>query len=175
MTSPTFTLADLSLHRDALLQLNVEYMEWTMSEIVKATGTTAQALMGMPVPSYVEKMIGKVCGDAPPRGAFYLVESDGALAGMGGLRWVRDGVAEAKRIYVRADQRGKRLGEAILQRVMDDARRFGYHSMVLDSGPFMKSAHRIYEQFGFAYRAPYPEAEVPAELHPIWRFMERAL
>ncbi len=175
MASTTFTLAKLAEHRDQLMLLNIEYMSWAIGEVGKITGATAQDMVGMSPAEYVASVIDKVCGDAPPKGAFYLVWSDGELAGMGGLRWVRDGVAEVKRIYVRPAQRGKQLGEAILQRVLDDAKQFGYQHIMLDSGPYMHAAHRIYEAFGFVDRGPYIEAEVPVEFHPMWRFMERAV
>lgn len=175
MAPPAFLLADPVKHRDALLRINIEYMTWVTAGIGKSFGASAANLNGVPVAEYVAGVIDKVCGDAPPRGAFYLVEHDGALAGMGGLRRVRDGVAEVKRVYVRPTQRGKHLGEAILQRVLDDAAAFGYRTVVLDSAPFMQSAQRLYENAGFVDRPPYPETEVPPELHGGWRFMERAL
>ncbi len=170
-----FELANLATHREQLLQLNIEYMGWAIGEVGKITGASPEELVGMSPTDYVASVIDKVCGDGPPVGSFYLVWSDGQLAGMGGLRRVADSVAEVKRIYVRPTQRGKRLGEAILRRVLDDAKQFGYQRILLDSGPYMQTAHRLYEAFGFAYRGPYPEAEVPAALYPIWRFMERAV
>lgn len=175
MTPPTFTLADPVIHHDALLRINVEYMSWVTTELEKSFGLSAVELNGMPVPEYVASMIDKVCSDAPPRGAFYLVEHGGAIAGMGGLRCIREGVAEVKRVYVRPAHRGKHLGETILQRVLDDAAAFGYRSIVLDTAPFMLSAQRLYEAAGFVDRPPYEEAEVPPALHHAWRFMERAL
>ena len=175
MTTLTFIPAHPATHRKALLELNIEYLRWVLAGFGKMTGASAQDMLGMEVPEYVASVIDKVCGDPPPRGIFYLVESDGVLAGMGGLRRVRDGVAEVKRIYVRPAHRGQRLGESILQRILDDATAFGYHSMWLDSAPFMQSAQRIYEQFGFVDRGPYEEVEAPKELHPFVRFMEKSL
>jgi len=175
MTRPTFTVAHPITHRDALLRINLEYMSWVTAEIEKAFGVTTSDILGMPLPDYVAGAIDKVCGDAPPRGVFYLVERGGALAGMGGLRRVRDGVAEIKRLYVRPAHRGERLGETVLQRLLGDASGFGYSSVVLDSAPFMRSAQRLYEAAGFADRVPYPETEVPPALHGTWRFMERAV
>lgn len=175
MTSPIFTLADPDSHRDALLQLNIEYLSWTGAEIEKLFDLSFIDLTGVLVPEYVNSTIDKVCGDPPPRGVFYLVEYDGLVAGMGGLRTVRDGVCELKRVYVRPTFRGKQLGETILHRMLDDASNFGFQKMVLDTGPFMRSAHRLYEAAGFSDCPPYPEAEVPAALHHGWRFMERTI
>lgn len=175
MTQLKFIPAHPETHRAALLELNIEYLQWVMAGIGKLTGTAASDVNGMAVPEYVASVIEKVCGDAPPKGAFYLVELDGLLAGMGGLRWVRPGVSEVKRIYVRPTHRGQRLGQAILRRIVDDATAFGYQTMVLDTAPFMQSAQKIYREFGFVDRGPYEEVEVPQEFHAIWRFMERPL
>ncbi len=175
MASTTFTVANLAEHRELLLQLNVEYMSWALAEVGKIIGATPAAIVGMSPADYVASVIDKVCGEGPPKGVFYLVWSNGELAGMGGLRWVRDGVAELKRIYVRPSQRGKHLGEATVRRLLDDAKAFGYSRILLDSGPYMQSAHRVYEAFGFTDCSPYLEAEVPLAFHAMWRFMERAV
>lgn len=175
MTHLEFIPGDSTLHRSELTELNIEYLNWVLSGFSNITGTSPHDMLGMEVPQYVESTIDKVCGDVPPRGTFYLVMCDGALAGMGGLRYVREGVAEVKRIYVRPAFRGKRLGEAILQRILGDATSYGYQSMVLDSAPFMQYAQRIYAQHGFVDRPPYDEVEAPKELHPLIRFMEKSL
>ena len=175
MTLPQFILADATLHRRQLVELNIEYLRWVLDGFCKITGKSSNDMLGMDLAEYVDGTVDKVCGDSPPRGAFYLVEFDGALAGMGGLRFVRDGVAEVKRIYVRPTFRGKRLGDAILQRVLSDAKAFGYRSMVLDTAPFMQSAQHVYVQHGFVDRLPYDEVEAPKELHPFIRFMEKSL
>jgi GNAT superfamily N-acetyltransferase len=173
MTTINFTLADPHTHRADLLLLSNEYMDWVLGELSAITGASPEAMMGMPVATYVENSLDKVCSELPPVGSFYLVHADGVLAGMGGLRRVEDGVGEVKRIYVRPSQRGKGLGEAIMQRVLADAADFGYARMLLDSAPFMQSAHRLYENLGFQYRSAYEPTEVPTQFHAIWRFMER--
>lgn len=169
----TSTLANPVADRDALLGLNIEYMSWVAEGIEQSFGLTSLALLGMDLPAYVSSVIDKVCGEPPPRGAFYLVHVDGELAGMGGLRRIGDGVAEVKRIYVRPAFRGLKLGQSILQRLLDDAHAFGYPCVRLDSAPFMQSAQRVYAAAGFVDREPYDGAEVPTVLHAGWRFMER--
>jgi GNAT superfamily N-acetyltransferase len=90
---------------------------------------------------------------------------------MGGLRRVSDGVGEIKRIYVPKAVRGAGVGVRILDRLIEDARSFGYRELVLDTGPFMTSAHRLYEAAGFVDIPAYADAEVPEALHHDWRFM----
>lgn len=173
MSNLTFTLASPVAHRDAMLGINIEYMAWVAAGIEQSFGLTSQALLGMPPAEYVASVIDKVCGEPPPRGAFYLVYVDRDLAGMGGLRPLGDGVAEIKRIYVRPAFRGMSLGQSILQRLLMDAQAFGYPHICLDSAPFMQAAHRLYAAAGFVDRGPYDGLEVPEVLHAGWRFMER--
>lgn len=94
---------------------------------------------------------------------------------LGHIRHLRPGVAEVKRIYIRPEFRGQKIGESMLARLLADARAFGYRSICLETGPFMKSAHRIYETSGFSDCPAYEGAEVPLQFHSRWRFMERAL
>jgi GNAT superfamily N-acetyltransferase len=173
--STRFIAADTRLHRSELVELNVEYVSWVFDEIEKMFGVPADEVVGMPAREYIPGVIDKVCGDPPPRGAFYLVQVEGQLAGMGGLRFLRPGVTEIKRLYVRPGFRGMRLGEALLRRLLDDARSFGYEKACLDTGLFMKSAHRLYETNGFTDCSVYEGVEVPPGFHTRWRFMERSL
>ena len=126
-------------------------------------------------PAYVESVLDKICDRTPPEGIFYLVETHGRLAAMGGLRGLEPSLVELKRIYVRPAFRGSGLGERILTRLLTDAQDFGYQRICLESAPFMKNAHGIYQRAGFADRLPYEAAEVPVEFHDRWRFMERLL
>ena len=129
----------------------------------------------MPLAQYIPTVIDKICAEPPPRGIFYLAQCNGALASMGGIRFLREGAAEIKRIYVRPAYRGAKIGEHMLERLLSDAARFGYTSVFLDSGPFMTSAHKLYARCGFVDCLPYPETEVAAEFQTGWRFMCRSL
>jgi GNAT superfamily N-acetyltransferase len=175
MQNHEFIAANIETHRDELVQLNVEYLSWVFDGIETLFGVPANQIVGMPAREYVPSVIEKVCGDPPPKGIFYLVKVDGKLAGMGGLRFLHTGVAEIKRIYFRPEYRGMKLGERMLDRLLADAKAFGYQSVCLDTALFMKSAHRIYETNGFSDCAAYEGVEVPSEFHTRWRFMERAL
>jgi ribosomal protein S18 acetylase RimI-like enzyme len=158
-------------HDDAIVQLHLEYMTWVAKKIEAAFGLTEQALYGMTTAQYVNSVKDQVCGDAPPLGTFYVVDAAGELAGMGGLRQLRPGVAEIKRIYVRPEQRGKQVGRTLLQRLLSDAQAFGFTQVVLDTAPFMQSAQRLYRSLGFVDCPAYEGTEVPAALQGSWCFM----
>lgn len=175
MSNINFVPADLAIHRNTLLKLNVEYMQWNSEQLLAMFGIRFKDVAGAEVPEYVASHIDKACGEPPPNGCFYLVEYNGEVAGMGGLRRIHGDISELKRVYVRPAFRGKNIGAAILQRVLVDAKAFGFKSMRLDTGPFMHAAHRLYLSNGFVDRAPYIEAEVGEALHDRWRFMEREI
>ena len=166
-----FERADLTRDRAVLTQFNIAYLDWIGLSVQDRFGLSLPELIGAPIPAYVESALDKLCAGTPPTGVFYLVFDGGSAVGMGGLRRLRDGVAEIKRIYVPRAVRGGGIGAQVLGRLMEDARAFGFAEVMLDTGPFMTSAHRLYEAAGFVDVPPYSEAEVPAALHHDWRFM----
>jgi GNAT superfamily N-acetyltransferase len=174
VTAPAFRLADPVTDRATLLDINVEYLTWVFAEIEQLFGPPAREVLGMEVVDYVPTVIDEVCGDPPPRGAFYLVEVDGQVMGMGGLRHSEDGIAELKRVYVRSSGRGHGLGEAIATRLVADARVFNYRRVRLDTLPFMRTAQALYERMGFLDCAPYP-IEMPEVFRSGIRYLELTL
>jgi GNAT superfamily N-acetyltransferase len=175
MHEPEFIVAHASTHRDELIELNSEYLTWVFAGIETHFNVAADDIVGKPASEYVVTVIDKVCGAPPPEGIFYLLKVDGELAGMGGLRSVRAGVAEIKRLYVRPRFRGMRLGELLLRRLLSDAALFHYASVCLDSALFMTAAHRLYEREGFTDCPLYDGVEVPAPFRARWRYMQRSL
>src|SRR3974390_1894780 len=84
---------------------------------------------------------------APPSGRLLLAEYEGQLAGCGALRKLEDGICEMKRLYIRPQFRGKRLGRALADRIIAEARGIGYRRMRLDTvEPIMKDAVAMYRQ-----------------------------
>ncbi len=173
-SKPLFRLVDLAVDREAVFRLTVEYMTWVTQGIADCE-QAAEAPSAASVERYVAGSLDPMCSEQPPDGAFYLVELGGGLAGMCGLRQIAPRVAEFKRIYVRPSHRGHGLGEAMLQRLIDDATAFGCEKAVLDSAPFMHGAHRLYAAAGFTDCPLYPGSEAPQHLLDVWRFMERRL
>lgn len=84
-----------------------------------------------------------------PEGRLYLAYWDGELAGCIGLRKIDSENCEMKRLYVREKFRGKHIGNVLIQKILEDAREIGYSHMLLDTLPFLRSAVRLYEKYGF--------------------------
>ncbi|MEE4210347.1 MAG: GNAT family N-acetyltransferase [Parvularcula sp.] len=173
--SLSFVRADLDKHREVLTRFNIEYLDWADASVQDHFGLALPILLGMPISEYVDSALEKLCKGTPPEGVFYVVLDGETAMGMGGLRRIRDGVGEIKRIYVSPASRGGGTGPTILERLVSDAHSFGHRELLLETGPFMTSAHRIYKAAGFEETEPYPGAEVPKELRHDWRFMRRRL
>jgi ribosomal protein S18 acetylase RimI-like enzyme len=99
---------------------------------------------------------------APPSGALFLARAaDGAPVGCVALRSVEpEGSCEMKRLYVAPEGRGLGLGKALMQSVVDEARRIGYREMRLDTLPTMLAAQAMYRAAGFREIAPYYDTPV---------------
>jgi len=91
-----------------------------------------------------------------PEGRLLLAEYDGQLAGCVALHKLEPGICEMKRLYLRPQFRGKRLGRALAGHIITEARQIGYQCMRLDTvEPVMRDAVAMYRRIGFREIAPY--------------------
>jgi len=94
-----------------------------------------------------------------PRGRLAVAWVEGEPAGCIALRPVDASRCEFKRLYVRPAFRGTRLGKALLEWLIGEARSAGYREMVCDTMPVMEQALAMYERIGFERTGPYvPDA-----------------
>jgi putative acetyltransferase len=113
-----------------------------------------------------DKEVAGLPGDyVRPGGRLLLAHYNGELAGCVALHASHEAaIAEMKRLYVRPQFRGKKIGRALLDRVLDEARSAGYCAVRLDTiAERMREAVAMYRAYGFkeiaAYR-PNPEPSV---------------
>lgn len=93
---------------------------------------------------------------APPDGRLILAYKDRELAGGIALRRIEDDVCEMKRLYLRETARGSGIGNALIEKLIDEARLIGYEKMRLDTfPPRMGKAVKLYESHGFREISPY--------------------
>lgn len=107
---------------------------------------------------------------APPRGALFVVADGNRLVAMIAFRPLDEATCEMKRLFVRAEARGRGLAGRLITRAVDEARRAGYSEMRLDTLPMMGDAQALYVAFGFADIAPYYETPIAGT-----RFMAKRL
>ncbi len=175
MATPIFVQVDPDVHGAAITAITLEYFDWMNAEIQSAYNFTIPEIVGQPLNIYVQMTVKTICSSYPPDGVFYLMQEDGECVGCGGLRRLPDQSVEIVRIFTRPPFRGRGYGQRLFARLLADARDYGYATAKLDTGAFMRSAHRIYESFGFVDCPPYEGAEPPPQLIPYWRYMSKNL
>jgi GNAT superfamily N-acetyltransferase len=128
-----------------------EYLEWLNERIQRDYGIEFD----------VEAMLVSDLSDRdkfyPPDGRFYLAQYKGDIAGVGCLKKLEEGVGEVQRMYVPPSFRGKGVGRAILNRLIEDARSIGYRRLKLESLEFLEAAHSLYRSAGFHEIDPYAD------------------
>ena len=123
---------------------------------------------------FFEQDMAKLQQFAPPSGCL-LLAYEGNVAGCACLRKIGEDVGEIKRMYVRPEYRRKGIGRSLLQAIIHKARQIGYSKIRLDSAPFAKAAHALYNSAGFQNIEPYPESEIPEKYYSNWVFMEMVI
>jgi GNAT superfamily N-acetyltransferase len=91
-----------------------------------------------------------------PSGGLLLVFNADFPVGCAGIRQLDNATAELKRMYIKGEYRGLKIGVALLQRSIDLAKTLGYKKLRLDTLAKMAKAQQLYYSFGFyeidAYR-----------------------
>jgi putative acetyltransferase len=83
------------------------------------------------------------------RGAFLVAREGGRAVGCGAIRLIDPTTAEAKRMYVEPDRRGRGIGRAMLAGLEAAARQLGARRLVLETGIHQKAAIALYRHAGF--------------------------
>jgi GNAT superfamily N-acetyltransferase len=136
-------------HKQQAGSLIREYLEW-LNERVQCD---------YDIEFDVESMVASDLSDSekfhPPNGRFYLVQYKGDIAGVGCLKKLAEGVGEIQRMYVLPSFRGRDIGRAIVNRLIEDGRFIGYSRLKLESLEFLEAAHLLYRSVGFHEIDPY--------------------
>lgn len=92
----------------------------------------------------------------PPSGRLTLCYADDKPAGCIALRKIDEDTCEMKRLYVKPEYRGLKLGKKLSEYLLDEARKIGYKKMRLDTiAASMQHAFNLYKQMGFYEIKPY--------------------
>ncbi|MHB1356344.1 MAG: GNAT family N-acetyltransferase [Anaerolineae bacterium] len=132
---------------DDIKQLFNEYVAWLHIDL--AFQDYANELSSLP---------GKY---AEPDGRLYIAYVDCQSAGCVALRRFDAKRCEMKRLYVRPQYRGLKLGRILAEQVIGDARSCGYTEMLLDTLSFMPDAIALYQRLGFVEIGAYYPNPIP--------------
>jgi len=92
---------------------------------------------------------------AAPHGRLLLALYEEKIAGCVGLWKVNDQVCEMKRLWVRPEFRGKKIGRQLAEFVIEQAKLIGYSKMKLDTIDTMTEAIKLYVSLGFKSTSAY--------------------
>jgi len=95
-----------------------------------------------------------------PTGRLYIAYLEGQVAGCIALKKISKTECEMKRLYVRPEFSGNKIGEVLVEAIVNDAKEIGYHFMLLDTFPMLEKAIRLYERMGFYRIPPYNNSPV---------------
>jgi putative acetyltransferase len=116
--------------------------------------------------SFDQELAGLPGDYAPPDGRLLIAEYRGQLAGCVALHKLEAEICEMKRLYLRPQLRGRGVGRALAEAVIEEARAIGYRKMRLDTvEPVMPNAVAMYRRLGFAEIAPYRANPIAGALY----------
>lgn len=105
-----------------------------------------------------------------PKGQLLLAWRGEEALGCIALRPISDDTCEMKRLYVRPQARGERLGRRLVEQLCTEASQAGYRRIVLDTLPSMEEAVQLYQSLNFQVTDPYVFNPLPGAL-----FLEKLL
>lgn len=109
----------------------------------------------------------------PPTGRLMLAYSNqGRLVGCGTLQQARADAGELKRLYVRPEASGHRLGRALVDARMCAAREMGWRTLLVNAVKDNQDMLRIYKAIGFRFIERYPECSDNIELADYFEYMQ---
>jgi putative acetyltransferase len=88
-------------------------------------------------------------------GCFALARAGVQAVACGAFRPVDAATVEIKRMYVRPEFRGQRLGRALLAVLEEEARRRGFTTSILETGERNYEAIVLYKACGYAHIPPF--------------------
>jgi len=105
--------------------------------------------------NYEDELAGLPGDYALPQGKLYLADYNDRLAGCIALKPYEGTTCELKRLFVRPEFRGKRVGRTLMEKCIADAREIGYNTALLDTMGFLAESVVLYRKLGFTETTPY--------------------
>lgn len=142
-----------------------EYLDWVFDRLRDFKIETAD------VDAMLIRTMQELDQYLPPEGRLLLAYQQIVPAGVIFLKKIRADTCEIKRMYVAPEFRGCGIGQALLDRIIEEAWSAGYARILLDSVMFMQRAQELYRSRGFVEIEQYPESEMKDPLHKHLTYM----
>ena len=82
-----------------------------------------------------------------------------------GLKQMDESTCEMKRLYVKPSYRGRKIGLALVNRILKEGKLLHYKTMRLDTLVSLERAVSLYRQVGFREIEPYYDNPLPDVLY----------
>ena len=128
------------------------YIEQVRNRILEYTTALGRDLSFQDIENELSDPTGKY---TPPAGEILVAYEEGTVWGMVAYHRHSEERCEMKRLYVDPQCRGQRLGEKLVDQIIEHAKNAGYKEMVLDTLEPMVPAIRLYQKSGFEVCEPY--------------------
>ena len=155
-------------HLEGIRSILTEYMTFLANEMIKPPWK-----YNIEVENGVNFSMKNLDKFAKPDGRLFLVKVEDQIAGTISMRKIREDSGEIKRMFVRPNFRGRKLGNLMIEEVIEIAKENGYLKLYLDTAQYMSSTVTLYKKFGFEETEPYPECIVPKEFWEKLIFMKK--
>jgi len=100
-----------------------------------------------------------------PDGGLLLVYANENPIACAAVRRFDEGTAELKRMYVKNEYRGHRIGVELIKRSLSMAKDLGHKKIRLDTLENMAKAQELYKSFGFYIIPPYRFNPIPGTVY----------
>jgi len=137
-----------------VITLSQEYVTWMIAEIRERY--PAFDVNELTTEHDYDDIRKKFPGDhIPPHGCILIALSGDEVCGCVALGKLSEDICEMRTLFVRPAFRGMGIGKKLVEAILNEARKFGYRSMRLDTLAFMVGALSLYHSLGFYDIEPY--------------------
>ena len=84
-----------------------------------------------------------------PKGCLLIAYYNDKPAGCVAYKKIGEEICEMKRLYVKNEFRGEKIGEKLVLELLNKGRENKFRLMRLDTHPWMNAAQNLYQKFGF--------------------------
>ncbi|MDQ0203876.1 GNAT family N-acetyltransferase [Pectinatus haikarae] len=135
---------------DEKKDISILFTEYT-TMLVNENPNFAKSLKAQNYDSELDNLRAKY---GPPDGRLYIAYANGKAAGCAACHRFDNRRCELKRLYVSPQYRGHHLASILIDKILEEAKKIGYKSILLDTLPFLKEAI-------FLYKNKYKFREIP--------------